>query len=196
MATKDMKLTPDEDVMKASKAVGIKLRNSIDKAAKRGRFEGRNAHKASPKGAKTSRKTLFTAKRREGEKYVEVRQKRGGARRVRVKDLELTEEMAEAFYAVASGLAEGRTVVVGTAEEDLTTTQAAAELGMSRPTLISLLQAGELDYHMVGSHRRVPRSEVLRYKEVRDAEPPAQEEERKAALRRMAELSSKAGEGY
>ena len=90
MATKDMKLTPDEDVMKASKAVGAKLRKSIDKAAKSGRFEGRNAHKASPKGAKASRKTAFTAKRREGEKYAEVRQKRGGARRVQVKDLELT----------------------------------------------------------------------------------------------------------
>jgi excisionase family DNA binding protein len=196
MATKNMKLTPDEDVIKASKAVGAKLRTSIDKAARSGRFEGRNAHKASPKGARASRKTVFTAKRREGEKDAEVRQKRGGARRVQVKDLELTEGLAEAFYAVASVLAEGRTVVVGTAEDDLTTTQAAAELGMSRPTLISLLQAGELDYHMVGSHRRIPRSEVVRYRQARDAEAPARDEDRKAALRRMAEISSKAGEGY
>lgn len=196
MATKDIKLTPDEDVMKASKAVSAKLRKSIDKAARSGRFEGRNADKASPKEAKGSRKTVFTAKRGEDEKYADVLQKRGGARRVQVKDLELTEELAEAFYAVASGLAEGHTIVVGTAEDDLTTTQAAAELGMSRPTLISLLQAGELDYHMVGSHRRIPRSEVVRYREARDVEVPALDEDRKAALRRMAEISSKAGEGY
>ena len=196
MATKDMRLTPDEDVIKASKAVGIKLRKSIDKAVSSGRSKGRKAQKASPRGAKTSLKSGFSAKRARGEEYAEIRRKRSEPQRVQVKDLELTEELAEAFYAVAAGLAEGHTVIVGTSEDDLTTTQAAAELGMSRPTLINLLQAGELDYHMVGSHRRIPRGEVLRYREARDVEAPAQDEERKTALRRMAEISSKAGEGY
>jgi excisionase family DNA binding protein len=188
MATKDMRLTPDEDVIKASKAVGVKLRESIDRAMSIGR--------QTPKGAKTSRKSGISAKRARSEKYAELRRKRKGPRRVRVKDLELTEELAEAFYAVASGLAEGRTVVVGTSEEDLTTTQAAAELGMSRPTLINLLRAGELDYHMVGSHKRIPRSEVLRYSNAREVKAPVREEEREAALRRMAEISNEAGEGY
>jgi excisionase family DNA binding protein len=196
MATKDMKLTPDVRVMKASKAVGVKLRKSLDKAASGGAFEGRKAQRGSLKGAKTFRMTVSTAKRARGGKDAEVRQKRGVARRVYVKDLELTEELAEAFYAVASGLAAGHTVVVGTAADDLTTTQAAAELGMSRPTLISLLQAGELDYHMVGSHRRIPRSEVVRYKEAGDVKAPAQDEERRSALRRMTKISSEAGEGY
>lgn len=67
---------------------------------------------------------------------------------------------------------------------------------MSRPTLIGLLQAGELDYHMVGSHRRIPRSEVVRYKEARRVEAPAGNEDRKAILRRKAEISSEGGEGY
>ena len=118
MATKDMTLTPNEDVIKASKAVGIKLRKSIDKAVSSGR--------GTPKGAKTSRKSAFSGKRARAEKYAELRRKRSGPQRVQVKDLELTEELAEAFYAVASSLAQGHTVVVGTADDDLTTTQAAA----------------------------------------------------------------------
>jgi len=185
MATKDMTFTPDKEVMKASKAVGVELRKSIDKAAEARSSGGRKDRSAALERAEASRTAVPTAKRAGG-----------GARRVQVKDLELTEELAEAFYAVASRLAEGRTVVVGTAEDELTTTHAAAELGMSRPTLISLLQAGELDYHMVGTHRRIPRSEVLRYKAARDVKVPAHDDERKAALRRMAEISNKAGEGY
>ena len=45
---------------------------------------------------------------------------------------------------------------------DLTTTQAAAVLGVSRPHLIGLIDDGLLPCHRVGSHRRLARRDVER----------------------------------
>ena len=45
---------------------------------------------------------------------------------------------------------------------DLTTTQAAAVLGVSRPHLIGLIDDGLLPCRMVGSHRRLARRDIER----------------------------------
>ena len=42
----------------------------------------------------------------------------------------------------------------------LTTGEAAAQLGVSRPTLVSYLNRGELPFEMRGRHRRVKQSDV------------------------------------
>jgi excisionase family DNA binding protein len=53
-------------------------------------------------------------------------------------------------------------------DEDLLTTTAAAELlGISRPTVMRLIEQGQLDHVMVGSHHRIPSPSVLEYKERR-----------------------------
>ena len=46
-------------------------------------------------------------------------------------------------------------------DEVLTTVQAAAILGVSRPTLVAWLEAGRIPYHRAGTHRRIHRSDVL-----------------------------------
>ncbi|MGA2328958.1 MAG: excisionase family DNA-binding protein [Bryobacteraceae bacterium] len=65
-------------------------------------------------------------------------------------------------------LRDGQSVTVMHGQESLTTAQAGSILGMSRQFLVDLLEAGAMPYHMVGSHRRVYFSDILRYKQARD----------------------------
>ncbi len=46
----------------------------------------------------------------------------------------------------------------------MTTQEAADLIGVSRPHLIQRLEQGELEYHMVGTHRRIKLEHVLDFK--------------------------------
>ena len=57
---------------------------------------------------------------------------------------------------------------VAALDAELTTTEAAELLNVSRPHLIKQLEAGKLDYRLVGSHRRVRLIDVLAYRDRQD----------------------------
>lgn len=75
----------------------------------------------------------------------------------------LPEPVFEALRQVVRALAQGRAILVSPHEPLLTTQEAANVLGISRPTLVRLLESGEMPYEMRGSHRRVRFGDVMEY---------------------------------
>lgn len=71
----------------------------------------------------------------------------------------------EALSEVLAAAADGELPVVLRASEDLTTAQAAAVLGVSRPTVVRLIDAGKLPARTVGTHRRLALGDVLAYRD-------------------------------
>lgn len=78
-------------------------------------------------------------------------------------DVELPRAAFAALTQVLDSFAQGDGVTVLPAQAELTTQQAAAALQVSRPFLIGLLNAGEIEYRTVGTHRRVKAASVIRY---------------------------------
>jgi excisionase family DNA binding protein len=82
-------------------------------------------------------------------------------------------------------LTQGRSVVLIPEEKQLTTQQAGELLGVSRPYLIRLLDAGEMPFTLVGRHRRIKMTDVINYSK--------RKSDRKAALDKMARDAHGAG---
>ena len=62
---------------------------------------------------------------------------------------------------------EGKRIVLLEETEEMTPEEAAAFLHVSRPYLVKKLEAGEIPFHWVGSHRRLLVTDVIAYKQQR-----------------------------
>jgi excisionase family DNA binding protein len=98
----------------------------------------------------------------------------------------LPEEIYRILVKVVEALRQGKVITVVPQTQRLTTQEAAGFLGISRPTLVKLLDQEKIPYDQPGRHRRIMFSDLLRYVEQR-------REERTAALDRMTEDASSAG---
>lgn len=95
-------------------------------------------------------------------------------------------EVAAALGETLQLLAQGRGVMIGAVDGDVTTGKAARMLGMSRTYICTLVDEGVLPCHYVGTHRRIKTGDVLAYAARRRAE-------RQASLDELSRLSAEAG---
>ncbi|MDO5533150.1 MAG: helix-turn-helix domain-containing protein [Propionibacteriaceae bacterium] len=85
-----------------------------------------------------------------------------------VRDLPDGSALAIMLENLLQAVLDGEDVTVFTAEKDLTTSQAAKLLNVSRPFVTKLMTEGLLASHYVGSHRRCTLSDIQDYVERRE----------------------------
>lgn len=95
-------------------------------------------------------------------------------------------DAARAVLGLLRALGQEAVVNVEALPAVLTTGQAADLLGVSRPTVVSLIDGGKLPATLVGTHRRLRLSDVLAYRERQVAT-------RRQALRDLTQVSEELG---
>jgi excisionase family DNA binding protein len=79
----------------------------------------------------------------------------------------LPPELRQLLAEVVKTMRRGQAVSFAPLGQQLTTQQAADLLGISRPTLIKLLEQGRIPYETPGRHRRLRLSDVLAFQQLR-----------------------------
>lgn len=99
--------------------------------------------------------------------------------------LNLPRRSAEKVLALLDAERKAGAVVVPI-KELFTTTEAATMLGVSRPTLMKLIDSGEIDHVMAGTHHRIPAQAILTFQRARQVR-------RQKAAEALAEFSNEIG---
>jgi excisionase family DNA binding protein len=75
----------------------------------------------------------------------------------------LPDGVSEALREVVNAMSQGQAVTIASTTTVLTTKEAADLLGISRPTLVRLLEQGEIPFTRPGQHRRVALADLTAY---------------------------------
>lgn len=82
--------------------------------------------------------------------------------------IKLPKPIFELLIHVVQQMKQGRSIVMMPEDETFTTQAAANFLGVSRQHFVDLIEAGEIPFHKVGTHRRVYFRDLKEYSEHRD----------------------------
>lgn len=94
-------------------------------------------------------------------------------------EVPVPEELFDILIRATAELQRGRGITIVPNNQKLTTQEAADILGVSRPTLVKILEDGKIPFNTVGRHRRVILSDLMDFRS-------QQEDGRLAALREVA----------
>lgn len=81
--------------------------------------------------------------------------------------VDLPRHLSELLMDVVTAIAQGHEVTIRPASGEMTTSCAAQEIGVSRPTLMKLVGEGVIPAHKVGTHTRLHAEDVLAYRDKR-----------------------------
>lgn len=84
--------------------------------------------------------------------------------------VEIPSEIYEVLVKAVEAMRKGLAVTLTPSSMTLTTQQAADLLGVTRPTLVKLLDSGKIPFEKPGTHRRVKLEDLLSFKEKRREE--------------------------
>lgn len=84
--------------------------------------------------------------------------------------VEIPHEIYEVLVRTVAAMRRGLAISITPSSLTLTTQQAAELLGVTRPTVVRLLDAGKIPFEKPGTHRRIKLQDVLTYKDARRAE--------------------------
>lgn len=96
--------------------------------------------------------------------------------------VELPAELYSVLRKTAEALQQGFAVTVVPRTLTITTQQAADLLGVSRPTVIKILDEGKIPFERVGTHRKIKLPDLLAYRERRRGEQYAALEETQVSI--------------
>lgn len=103
--------------------------------------------------------------------------------------VQLPPEAVPALREVLAALEQGDGVRVVREQAELSTTEAARQLHVSRPYLVKLLEQGAMPFRKVGNQRRIRREDFEAYKR-------ADDERRHALLDQLTKEAQEQGYGY
>src|SRR5262245_51989800 len=83
------------------------------------------------------------------------------------KEIPLPESLINLISQALTKAVDGKKIVIIEEDDEVSPEKAAEFLHISRPFLVKRLDAGEIPFHMVGSHRRILMSDLIEYKRKR-----------------------------
>lgn len=100
--------------------------------------------------------------------------------------LSLSRETAEWLAGIVDARAQGQEIVVTHAGGEVTPTEAAALLGVSRPQVRKFMDEGRLDFRMVGTHHRITVESLQNFRDLERAR-------RRVAMEELSRLQNELG---